>query len=92
MLVEGYAKKSGKTADDVAALMKAETWFTAEEALAAGFANAVVPIGTAKAQARAFDVAAYANAPKALTEPAPQPDWDAEAQRRSARARLYDLA
>lgn len=34
-----YAKRSGLSADDVAALMDAETWLTAEEAVAKGFAT-----------------------------------------------------
>ena len=90
VLVDGYAKKTGKSADDVAALMKAETWFTAQEAIDAGFANSLVTIGTSNTSARAFNVAAYANAPKALTEEEQLPDWDAAASRRQARARLYE--
>ena len=88
VLVDGYAKKTGKSADEIVAWMKAETWFTAQEAVDAGFANSVTAIGTAKAQASAFNVAAYANAPKALTEP--KPDWDAAAAFRASRARLYE--
>jgi ATP-dependent protease ClpP protease subunit len=34
-----YAARSGKDEDEVAALMAAETWFTAEDAVAAGFAT-----------------------------------------------------
>jgi ATP-dependent protease ClpP protease subunit len=52
-----YAARSGKTEDEVAALMAAETWFTADQALAAGFADEVIP-------ARA--VAAIAGAEAAL--------------------------
>lgn len=88
VLVDGYVKKSGKGDDEIRAWMKAETWFTAQEAVDAGFANSIVEIGTSNSTARAFNVAAYANAPKALTEQ--KPDWDAEAARRSARARLYE--
>ncbi|WP_419807311.1 ATP-dependent Clp protease proteolytic subunit [Sphingomonas sp.] len=90
VLVAGYAKKTGKSAEVVTALMKAETRFTAEEAIAAGFANSLVTIGASNTAARAFNVAAYANAPKALTEPEQLPDWDAAASRRQARARLYE--
>lgn len=89
VLVEGYAKKSGKGADEIKAWMAAETWFTAQEAIDAGFANKITEIGTSNAASRAFNVAAYANAPKALTEES-RPDWDAHASRREARARLYD--
>lgn len=36
-----YAEETGKPADEIMALMAAETWFTAEEAKAAGFADAI---------------------------------------------------
>lgn len=89
VLVDGYAKKSGKSADEIKAWMASETWFTAQEAVDAGFANAIVEVGASNTASRAFNVAAYANAPKALTEESP-PDWNALASRRQARARLYD--
>lgn len=86
VLVAGYAEKSGKEADEVLALMKAETWFTAQEAIDAGFADKIAePAGK---NARAFNVAAYANAPKALTEL--QPDPEAMRLRMLARAGLYE--
>lgn len=37
-----YAKKTGKPLDEINALINEETWMTAEEAVAAGFADAVV--------------------------------------------------
>ncbi|WP_156963907.1 head maturation protease, ClpP-related [Muricoccus aerilatus] len=44
-----YAARSGKSLDDVRALMAAETWFTAEEAVTEGFANRVeVPAAPAE--------------------------------------------
>ncbi|MDF1506352.1 head maturation protease, ClpP-related, partial [Roseisolibacter sp. H3M3-2] len=54
VLVAGYAKKSGKEADEVRALMKAETWFTAQEAVDAGFADKLIE--TKATQARAFNL------------------------------------
>ena len=39
---ELYAKKTGKDADEVRAMMDAETWMSADEALAAGFADELV--------------------------------------------------
>jgi ATP-dependent Clp protease protease subunit len=56
-----YARKTGKDAASYAALMEAETWLTADEAVAEGLADEV-----AQARARpaaAWDLAAYANAP-----------------------------
>jgi ATP-dependent protease ClpP protease subunit len=57
-----YAKRSGKSADDMKALMSAETWFTAEEAVEIGLADRVSE-SAPRAQA-AWDLSAYANAPK----------------------------
>jgi ATP-dependent Clp protease protease subunit len=90
VLVDGYVAKSGKPADEVRTLMKAETWFNAQEAVDAGFADSIMPVSSksAKAAARAFNVAAFANAPKALTEPKPDPE--ATRQRMLARAALYE--
>lgn len=87
-LIAGYTKKTGKTAEEIVAWMTAETWFTAEEAVTNGFADSVTPIGTAsKAQARAFNLAVYSNAPQALTEP---PADDGMRDRMLARCRLYE--
>lgn len=40
-IIAAYTKKTGKTEDEIKAWMAAETWFTADEALAAGFVDAV---------------------------------------------------
>lgn len=77
-----YARKTGATAEQIAAWMDAETWFTGAEALAAGFVDSVVSReepaddGAAAAQARAnrWNLAAYANAPKPAAVPADEPD------------------
>ncbi|MDX5984689.1 Clp protease ClpP [Sphingomonas echinoides] len=91
VLVAGYAGKTGKPNDEIAALMRAETWFTAQEAVDAGFADAVTasPAKKAKAQASAFNLAAFANAPKVLTEQ--EPVLDETLRTRSlARLGLYE--
>lgn len=68
-LVAGYAAKSGRSVEEVAAIMAAETWFDATEALAQGFADRVVdPVRIA---AR-FDIAGFRNAPAVLAEAAPE--------------------
>lgn len=64
-LAAGYAAKSGRPADEISALMAAETWLDASEALALGFADRLAePVRIA---AR-FDVARFRNAPPALAE------------------------
>jgi ATP-dependent protease ClpP protease subunit len=47
---EIYAAKTGMSIDDVAAAMSAETYYTAAEAEAAGFADEVIPAPSAKAK------------------------------------------
>ncbi|MCP3721737.1 Clp protease ClpP [Paraburkholderia sp. CNPSo 3272] len=67
-----YAKRSGKSADEMKAFMEAETWFTAQEAVDVGLADSIAESAT-QAQA-SWDLSAYANAPKiAASAPAPEP-------------------
>ncbi len=64
-LVRGYAAKSGRAEDEVAALMAAETWFDAADALSQGFADRVVEPVRIAAQ---FDIGRFRNAPPDLAE------------------------
>lgn len=62
-IIAEYARYTGKDAETVAAWVKAETWFAAEEALAAGFVHAIA--GEAQpTNSSAWNLSAYANAPK----------------------------
>lgn len=76
-LVATYAKRTGKTDDEIKALLNAETWMTAQEAVDAGFATSVSDAVAAKA---AFDMDRVpANvklvlAKAALDKPAPEGD------------------
>lgn len=59
-----YAARAGITADEAREIMRAETWFGPEEAVAAGFADEVE---TVEAEAPAeFAYAAYSHAPRRL--------------------------
>jgi ATP-dependent protease ClpP protease subunit len=59
-----YAARSGKTEDEVAALMAAETWFTADDAVAQGFATeAAEPV---EVRAMAVPDGRFSRAPAAL--------------------------
>lgn len=60
-LAAGYAKKSGMAVDDVRAAMDAETWYTAEEAVAAGLVDRIAAGKKAEAS---WNMSAYAKAPK----------------------------
>ena len=72
-IVADYTKKTGKPADEIISLMDAETWFTAQEALDAGFVDR---IAAGKQASNAWNLAAFDRAPKALTEPPPKPAED----------------
>lgn len=48
-LVSTYAKRTGKSAEEIAALLDAETWMTAQEAVDAGFATSVTTARAVKA-------------------------------------------
>jgi ATP-dependent protease ClpP protease subunit len=60
-LAAQYAKKSGMDVDDVRAAMDAETWYTAEEAVAAGLVDR---IASGKKAEASWNMSAYAKAPK----------------------------
>lgn len=64
-LVSGYAAKSGRTPEEVSALMAAETWFNAADAVAQGFADRLIePVRIAAN----FDIGRFRNAPPVLVE------------------------
>jgi ATP-dependent Clp protease protease subunit len=72
-----YADKSGKTAEACREIMKAERWYTPEEAVAEGFADDTTEV---KAEpVAAFDYRRYAHAPKALTTLAKRKNWSLSA-------------
>lgn len=76
-----YAAKSGKTAAECRAIMKAETWMEADAAIAAGFADGETTAGKkATAKASAFDYRVYANAPKRLKTMASARNWSLNEQ------------
>ena len=91
-LVEAYREKAGDT-QDWAAMMTAETWFTAAEAVEAGLVNRVAEKAEKKMN-MAFDLSAYANAPALIADVEPPPaaevisQADPEHERRRAMARL----
>ena len=72
-LVQGYAAKSGRDPQEIAALMAAETWFDAKDALDLGLATRIAePVRIA---AR-FDICCFRNAPPALIEAVAQGEPD----------------
>lgn len=74
-LVSTYAAKTGQSPDQLREWLAAETWLTAEDAVRYGFATAIAGQDEntpteAENRAPAWDLAAYARAPK---PPAPAP-------------------
>jgi len=64
-MVRGYAARSGRSEAEIAALMAAETWFDASDALEAGLATRLAePVRIAAS----FDIARFRNAPPVLVE------------------------
>ena len=68
-----YAVKSGKTVTECRAIMKAETWFTPEEAVVAGFADAIER--KSGKPVAAFDYRKYMRAPESLKAMASAKGW-----------------
>jgi ATP-dependent Clp endopeptidase proteolytic subunit ClpP len=63
VLVDTYVARSGQDADDISALMTAETWFTASEAADLGFVDEIT---AEQKMAAHFDLSRFKNAPKDL--------------------------
>lgn len=100
-IVADYAKRTGQKTDQIETWMADETWFTADQAVEYGFANRLMadPEKTENAaRGKTWNLAAFSNAPKALTEPPkPAPQVDPEqlavaAENRARRMRLLALA
>jgi enoyl-CoA hydratase/carnithine racemase len=79
-IVNDYTSKTQKTPEDISAMMDAETWMTAEEALAHGFIDQITPQRTADKSgqpsntATPWNLSVYPKAPQVqqkLTPPAP---------------------
>lgn len=78
-LAASYAKKTGRPVDEIAAWMRAETWFTAAEAKDAGFIDGISDEDDSKAAKNRveWDLSAFASAPnmpkdESETNPGPE--------------------
>lgn len=65
-LVMAYANKTGKSADDIKALLKEETWMNGREAVAAGFADQLTEPLRAAAHLSSKRMQEFAHMPEAL--------------------------
>lgn len=76
-LIQGYAAKSGKPNDEIAALMAAETWLDATDALGLGFIDRIAePVKLAAS----FDMARFRNPPPEVVEAASEPEEPAASE------------
>jgi ATP-dependent Clp protease protease subunit len=93
-IVADYIKRTGKPEAEVRAWVEAETWFSAEEALALGFVDSIdanTKHDKAQASASRWNLSAYANAPK-LAPPAAIVDAHITNQLQANRNRVRMLA
>jgi ATP-dependent Clp protease, protease subunit len=75
-IVNDYTTKTGKEAAEIIEMMNDETWMSADEALEHGFIDSITASPAKSSDAKnlaAWNLAAYAKAPAALTAPAPDP-------------------
>lgn len=87
-IVADYARKTGKSNDEIIAWMQAETWFTAEEAVANGFVDSISDV--AKVENK-WNLSAYNNAPQVDDAGADALQWEAARQRNMNRLRLHEI-
>jgi len=64
-IVTDYAKKTGKGKEEIGAMMAAETWLTADDALAAGFIDSVYDGDKVENK---WNLSAYENVPEKLAK------------------------
>lgn len=93
-LVATYAQKTGQSPEDIRAWMADETWFTADQAVEKGFATRIAGGASEKAapgkteNRAAWDMKAYANAPRANPSPESPPPKTQALDRAAALRRL----
>jgi ATP-dependent Clp protease protease subunit len=78
-IVNDYARKTGLPADELQAMMAAETWLDASEAVAKGFADSIATNDKGKAK-NTWNLSAYKNAPSVEAEP--EPDYSNQSRAR----------
>lgn len=86
-LADTYAARTKGDREQIAAWMAAETWFTAEEAVDASFADRIAD--DSKAASASWDLSAYAKAPR---EPANEPAFATEDHRARQEQRIRALS
>lgn len=99
-IVNDYIKKTGKSTEEITAMMDAETWFDAAEALDFGFIDSVFDgeqesSSTENSASNKWNLSAFDNVPKALEQPAPDPQnevWERQRAMAGKRLRLLNAS
>jgi len=85
-IINDYIKKTGKSKEEIATMMDAETWMNASEAKDMGFVDAIFD-GDVESEGQlasnGWDLSAFDNTPKALTEPKQEPQNDTWMRKRA---------
>jgi ATP-dependent Clp protease, protease subunit len=85
-LADTYAARTGGKADDFAAMMADETWFSAEEAVSAGLADEVAKSEKKSKAKNVWNLSAFDKAPAPDDEPEADPDNSEHEHRARAHA------
>jgi ATP-dependent protease ClpP protease subunit len=72
-IADMYAQRSGKTVDHWRTVMKAETWYTGQQAVDAGLADQVYDDAPVE---NSFDLSIFANMPKPGSHEPEEVSWD----------------
>lgn len=91
-IVADYQRKTGLPADELQAMMAAETWMDATEAVAKGFADSIATNAKGAKAKNTWNLSAYANAPKPTAEPEQIETGITEEHRARQQQRLSMLA
>ena len=67
-IAKTYMNKSGKDRDEINAMMNAETWLNAQEALEAGFIDSIYDEKLEKAEVTLFDLSVFNRVPEQLQQ------------------------
>ena len=85
-----YVAKTGKDPEQIANWMNEETWFSAQEAVDNGFANALAQQESSGQARNLWDLTGYSKAPANLMDVQAEPDPDIENMQRHLR--MLELA
>jgi ATP-dependent Clp protease protease subunit len=90
-IINVYVARTGKKRDTLAKLMEDETWFTAEEAVAAKMADTKVKAMKVAANFK-WEALGYAKVPATLTAPPPEPEKPTTSPSSCSKKRERELA